>query len=42
MTAGHWGTALLRLRTFQQAVKDKQEFEEKMEEGKRVGDDIGR
>lgn len=35
-------TAPLRLRPCQQAVKDEQELEEKMEGGKRVGDDIGR
>lgn len=35
-------TALLRLRPFQQAVKDEQELEEKMEGEQRQGDDIGR
>lgn len=42
MIAGPWSTALFRLRPFQQAVKDEQESEEKVEGGKRVGDDIGR
>lgn len=35
-------TALLRLRPLQQAVREEQELEEKMEGRKRVGDDIGR
>lgn len=35
-------TDLPRLRTLQLAVKDKQELEEKLEEGKSVGDGIGR